>query len=182
MSIIFWTDIRRFISWPLFLAIGGIFLLTFSERQLTEDSYELFLLRMVSEQYYLLFFMLPLYLLSIYVNLEPGLPNVVIRFKTFSSYFFTRSFAILFNTGLFVSVHVLVICLLGLGLSSQNLFMVSDTTSNILLNEYAKHFDTPLSAIFVSVLFMLAGLSFLSFLMQTFHHFFGKRVLIKEME
>ncbi|MFD1929075.1 hypothetical protein ACFSFY_13615 [Sporosarcina siberiensis] len=178
MSIIIWSDIRKFTSHFFFLTIAVVLLVSFSTRQVTTESYEHFLLRIVSDQYYLLYFMTPLFLLNIYKNLDIGLPIVIFRFKTFSNYFFTKSVAILINTALFVFVQILVICLIGIGLHSNNHFSISDNSADILFLEFAKHFSTPLTAISVSILFMILGLSFLGFMMQILHHFFGKRMLI----
>ena len=181
MTAIFWRDVRKFFSGTFLLLIVGLLFFTLADRQSTGDSFEQFLLRILSEHYYITYFMTPVFLLSLYRNLEDPLPFLLIRSKTFPRYFFTTSSAIFMNTALFVILQLTVICLVAIGLPSQNAYPYENNAQNELFFEFANYIETPLLAAICCALVMIAGLSVIGITMQTIHHFLGKRVVVLAM-
>lgn len=152
-------------------------LFAFAERQLTADSMQQFLLRMLSDHYYLTFCLTPLFFLYLYRSLEEELPFALIRSKTFSRYFFTKSMAIVVNSLLLVLFQLAAISIASIGLASRNVFPGNNAAENDLFFEFAKYLETPLSAALCSALFLVIGLSLIGFILQTMHHFLEKRAI-----
>lgn len=152
-------------------------LFALAERQLTTDSMQQFLLRMLSDHYYLTFCLTPLFFLYLYRSLEEELPFVLIRSKTFSRYFFRKSMAIAVNSLILVVFQVAAVGIASIGLASRNVFPTNSVAENELFFEFAKYWETPLFAALCSALFLVIGFSLIGFMLQTMHHFLEKRAI-----
>lgn len=67
-------DVQKLIGMPLGLLVIIYVLFSLAERQVTSDSYEVFALRILTDHYLLIYCMTPIFLLSIFRNLEKDTP------------------------------------------------------------------------------------------------------------
>lgn len=180
MKTIVIRDIRRFFTGKILFLLFGCFLFGFTERQATRLSYEQFVLNMVAEHYYLTYFMIPVFLLYIYISLEEGMDYVLVRGRYYWHYFLAKASAFLLNVIGFVGIQLVTIMLLGIGLRKDNSFWLSgDIHFGIeeLFIAYAKHFNTPLLASIMASAYMIIGLTVLSIVFLLLHHFLEKKTV-----
>lgn len=180
MKAIMWRDIRRFFTGKIFFLLFGCFLFGFAERQSTNHSYEQFILHMLSEHYYLTYFMIPVFLLFTYKILEDDMDYVLIRSRFYWKYFSVKALAFFLNMIGFVSIQIVVFMLLGIGLHFDNSFLVPGVHTfgvEELFIEYAKHFNSPVLAIIAASTYIIVGLTVISILYLMLHHFFEKKAV-----
>lgn len=173
-------DIRRFFTGKILFLLFGCFLFGLGERQDTSLSYEQFILNMISEHYYLTYFMIPVFLLFIYKNLEDDMDYVLIRSRYYWQSFLAKALALLLNMLGFVGIQFIAMMLLGIGLRRENSFSLSgDHHFGIeeLFIEYAKFFSTPLHASIVAGGYMIVGLTVVSIIFLLLHHFLEKKAV-----
>lgn len=180
MRVVFVRDIRRFFTVRLLFLLLGCAVFTWAERSSYGQSYENFVLHMLSEHYYLTFYMVPMFLYILYNHLEDDLDYVLIRVRSFPRFFAVKSAAMSVNVVIFILLQLAVFLLMGIGLSSGSGFPAGnpDTDSGLeVLNLFNNHFDYPWQASVLSVLHMMIGLSVLGVFFMMLHHFFEKRAV-----
>lgn len=171
-------DVRKLIGAPLGLLAVIYILFSIVERQVTSDSYEVFVLRMLTDHYLLIYCMIPIFLLSIFRNLQEDTSFLVIRFRKFSRYFYTKWLAIVIFAIVFVLLQILIVLIMGIGLPHGNVYPINSPTENILFYYFETIFSTPMVATFSVSLYMMAGLAFVGVSILTTFHFFSRRVVI----
>lgn len=178
MKAILRRERERFFTGKIVLLVFGCFLFSMSERQTTDHSYVQFMLHMLSEHYYITYFMMPVFLLVVYKSLDDEVDYVLIRSRYYWQYFWTKAFALSLNIIGFVLIQIAVIMVVAIGLSTEQTFIVaaSDNLAEIL-QVYAKHFPTPIMAILAASGYMMMGLAIMSILFLLVHHYFGKKVV-----
>ncbi|WP_106769181.1 hypothetical protein [Paenibacillus faecalis] len=177
MKAVFIRDIRRFLSVRLLFLILGCTLFTLSERREFISSYDNFILLMLSEHFYLTFFMVPMFLYILYTHLEDDMDYVLIRIRKYPRYFAVKASAMAVNMSMFVLLQLAVYMLVGIGLPPGSTFPPPDSQDlriEVLLL-FSGVFQYPWQAAAVSVLHMILGLSVLSIFFMMLHHFFIKK-------
>lgn len=174
-------DIRKFFTGKIMFLLFGCFLCGLAERQYTDLSYEQFILGMISEHYYLTYFMIPVFLLFTHQTLEDDMEYILIRSGFYWKYFSGKVLALFLNMIGFVLIQIAVIMMLGIGLDADNSFLVSSVHSAYgieeLFMEYAKNFNSPVVASIAASMYMVIGLTVISTLFLTMDHFFEKRMV-----
>lgn len=178
MKAILRRERERFFTGKIMLLVFGCCLFSLSERQTTEYSYVQFMLHMLSEHYYITYFMMPVFLLVVYKSLDDEVDYVLIRSRYYWRYFWTKALAFSLNIVGFVLVQIAVIMLVAIGLSTEQTFTVA-ARGNLaeILQIYAKYFHTPIMAIIAASGYMMMGLAIMSILFLVVHHYFGKKVV-----
>ncbi|ASA23972.1 hypothetical protein [Paenibacillus donghaensis] len=177
MRALFLRELRRFLTGRLlFLALVCV-LFSLSERKHSLMSYDNFVLHMISEHYYLTFFMVPMVFYLLYHHLEEDLEAVLIRAGSYPRYFAVKAAALAANMSMVVLLQFAVIMLAGLGLPAGADFPLSDKDDPMLtkLLVFSETFQYPWQATLVSVLYMMFGLGMLAIVFLTLHHFLEKR-------
>lgn len=177
MSSFLKQDVRKFIGAPLGLLAIIYILFSLAERQVTSDSYEVFVLRMLTDHYLLIYCMTPIFLLSFFRNLQEDTSFLIIRFRKFSRYFYVKWLAILIFAILFVLLQMIIVLIMGTGLPLENVFPTASTAENELMSYFSTFFSSPVVAIFSVSLYMMAGLAFVGMSILTIFHFFNRRVV-----
>jgi len=180
MKAIVLRDVRQFFTGKVLFLLFGCLLFGFAERQGTSLSYEQFVLNMITEHYYLTYFMIPVFLLFTYKILEDDMDYVLIRSRYYWQYFLAKASAFLLNMIGFVGVQFIVMMLLGIGLRKDNSFSLSRGNHfgmEELLIEYAKYFNTPLLASIMAGAYMIIGLTVISIVFLMLHHFLEKKTV-----
>ncbi|KMY41500.1 hypothetical protein [Peribacillus loiseleuriae] len=171
-------DVRKHIGAPLLLLAVIYILFCIVERQGSPESYELFVLRILSDHYLIIYGVTPVFLLSIFRKLEEDTPLLIVRFRTFARYFYTKWLAISIYAILFVLLQIITVLILGIGLPVGNEYPVNSLVENELFNYFEAAFSTPLLAVISSSLYMMIGLSFVGVSILTIFHFFNRRVVL----
>lgn len=180
MKAIVLRNVRQFFTGKILFLLFGCFLFGFAERQATSLSYEQFVLNMITEHYYLTYFMIPVFLLFTYKNLEDDMDYVLIRSRYYWQYFLAKASAFLLNMIGFVGIQFIVMMLLGIGLRKDNSFSLFGGNHfgiGELFIEYANHFSTPLHASIVAGAYMIVGLTVVSIIFLLLHHFLEKKAV-----
>lgn len=170
-------DVRKLTGAPLGLLAFIYILFCIVERQVTSVSYEVFVLKMLTDHYLLIYCMTPIFLLSIFRNLEEDTYFLIIRFRKFSSYFYTKWFAIVIYTILFVLLQIAIVLIMGIGLPHDNVYPLNSPTENELFYYFETIFPTPIVATISVCLYMIIGLAFVGVSILTTFHFFSRRVV-----
>lgn len=171
-------DVRKHIGAPLLLLAVIYILFCIMERQGGSESYELFVLRILSDHYLITYGVTPVFLLSIFQKLEEDTPLLIVRFRTFARYFYTKWLSISIYAILFVLVQIITVIIMGIGLPFGNEYPVNSLVENELFNYFEAAFSTPLLAVISCSLYMIIGLSFIGVSILTIFHFFNRRVVL----
>ncbi|MDM5292982.1 hypothetical protein QUF81_07195 [Peribacillus simplex] len=170
-------DVRKHIGAPLLLLATIYILFSIVERQGNSDSYEVFVLRMLTEHYLMIYCMTPIFLLSIFRNLEEDTPFLLVRCRNFTRYFYTKWLAISIYAILFVLLQIIIVVIIGIGLPHGNVYPVNSSAENELFHYFVSIFSTPIMATISSSVYMMVGLAFVGVSILTIFHFFDRRVV-----
>jgi hypothetical protein len=177
MRAILIRDINRFLTTKLLVLALGCALFSLAERKDFSQTYDNFVLSMISNHYYLTFFMVLLFFYILYNHLEDDMDYVLIRVSSYPKYFAVKAAAMTVNITIFVIIQLAVILLIGIGLPTGSAFPLPDLSDPGLevIQLFSEYFHYPWQAVVVSVLYMIFGLSVLAIFFMTLHHFFEKR-------
>lgn len=132
---------------------------------------------MMSEHYYLIYFMIIAFIFLIIGNLKDDNCLLYIRNKHFISYFISKNIVNLIISVGFVLIHTSLSFLIGLfKLNLLNEFTTTASTETMYI--YSNYFDTPIFSIICLSLYMILGLFFISFIIEFINHFFKKNITI----
>lgn len=175
-------SIRRIeLKYLAFLSIGCL-LFFVSDIQNSQLSREQFLLQMLTEHYYITYFMIPLFLIMLLKQMEKEQIVVVIRYDSYWRYFKQRVLEQAVFVGIFMSVQLSVMVAMTLILPANNTFISKQLMTDMryeVLNEYARHFDSPLLAIFIGCIYMGIGLLVIAVTIVWIEHFFETKAASK---
>lgn len=177
MRAIFIRDVNRFLTIRLLFLGLGCTLFSLAERQSFPLSYDNFVLAMISDHYYLTFFMVLMFFYILYNYLEDDMDDVLIRVSSFPRYFAVKAAAMTVNMSIFVFLQLTVILVVGIRLTEGSTFPPPDPDNSRfkVLVLFSQYFHYPWQAAVVSALYMILGLSVLAVFFMTLHHFFEKR-------
>lgn len=177
MKAILRREREQFFTGKILFLIFGCVLFSLSARQSTSLSYMQFVLHMLSEHYYITYFMIPVFLLVIYKSFDDEVEYILIRSRYYWKYFWTKALALFLNIVGFVFVQIVTIMLVSIGLSTEQSFATSNPYMLEIFQAYAEYFRTPLTAIIAASGYMIIGLTVMSVLFLTVHHFFSKKTV-----
>ncbi|BBF42407.1 hypothetical protein lbkm_1089 [Lachnospiraceae bacterium KM106-2] len=157
-----------------FLTIGCL-LFFVSDLKNSELSREQFLLQMITEHYYITYFMIPLFLVMLFKQLEKEQIIIIIRYSTFWRYFKQKIVEQVVMVGIFLLNQVIVMIGIAAFLPSKNAFLSLELQKNMryeVITEYGKYFGKPLTAFFVSSVYMGIGLLLVAVVITWIGHYF----------
>lgn len=170
-------DVRKLIGTPLLLLAIFHLLFLIIERRSTSDTYEIFILDMLTEHYFIIYCMTPLFLLSIFRNTEEDMHFLLIRCRNFTRYFYTKWLSVAIYATLFVLIQFIIVVIIGIGLPHENVFNVNSSVANELFDYFEAIFTTPIMAAISSSVYMMVGLTFVGMSILTIFHFLGRRMV-----
>lgn len=139
-------------------------------------SYEQHLLSVVSDHYYLTYFMLPLVLLSCFSFLADDGEPVILRFHSYHAYFLQKWAGVGVIALLLVGVQSLAILLSGAGLPPGNHWTLSAGAANAeLFSVLRQYFGTPAQAFAACTLYQFCGSWMLCGVCMWIGHFGGRK-------
>lgn len=154
----------------------GCFLFSFSSRGGTVLSFEQHLLSGTTEHYYLIFFLMPLVLLSCLPLAEDDPPYVIFRFGSYRHYFIRKWISLGVLPAILVLVQLAAILLSGVGLPMENTWRLPDGSLEAELFEaLSQVFSSPLTAFAGCIGYLFLGIWLISGLCIWLAHFAGHK-------
>lgn len=173
------ADINKLLSKKFLFLLFGLIIFSLEEIIAGRLSSKQMVLYILTEHYYLTYFMIPVFMLIVYGSLEEDREYVLIRVGSYWNYFKSKLATYSIFSFVFVIAQVIVIFIMSINLKNDNSFVVPDNVSYELISYYSKYFDSITQAIFVASLYMIIGLFVLSILFFTINHFFDKKISSK---
>ena len=154
----------------------GCFLFSFSSRGGTVLSFEQHLLSGTTDHYYLIFFLMPLILLSCLPLAEDDPPYVIFRFGSYRHYFIRKWISLCVLPAILVLVQLAAILLSGVGLPMENTWRLPDGSLEAELFEaLSQVFSSPLTAFAGCTGYLFLGIWLISGLCMWLAHFAGHK-------
>lgn len=159
---------------PVFLA--GCLVFSLSGRINIRLTFEQYLLSVVSDHYYLIYFVIPMVLLTYYSWMEDDSEITILRFRSYFSYFCRKWLAAGAAALAILSVQTAVILLTGAGLAGGNHWgLLEGTAVSELFSVLERYFKNPASAFAAYSGFQMAGTWFMAGFCMWLGHFAGSR-------
>ncbi len=124
------------------------------------QSYELHCLSVLTDHYYLLFFMIPMFLFICFLVIGDDTEIVIIRYKSYFRYFMSKCVSLAAIAFVFVIVQFIAIALSGYNLKMSNDWSFAPNNINHeLFDFFSRVFPTPTIALVTSMVYMFFGLT-----------------------
>lgn len=171
-------DRRKIVIFIIFSFFCGSEIRTAS---LTEMSIFEYILFIISNHYYIIYFMLMSYIFFSFDSMHEDHSLLFIRIKSIGNMYMCRIVSILIQTIIFVGAHIVIIFVIGMFnfkiINKFTAVSISGYYSDILrfIFEYDRYFKNPVMACIVTVAFMIIGLSFISTIIYIIYNTIGKK-------
>jgi hypothetical protein len=176
------SNINRFLNWKMIIvyAIYGVF--CFYEK-LKAINVGLNFFEYTSEvlcnQHHIVYFMVPVYFLSIMNFLTERSNFTMIRVKKYKNYFISKCISYFLIAFLFVFLALITLFIMGFGLSLKNEYAITLDYSMFYIGPNFIHiFTTPLILLLAQSLHMILGFTFLSIVSEAIYIFFNNRSVL----
>ena len=136
-----------------------------------------FIVEALSNHYYTIYFMIPMFLLMIISGLDDDYQYALIRSKTYWNYFKSKIYAYGIFSTLFVLSQCLIIAIMSIGLRNDDSFNNINSMMYDVLYFYSNKFNSPSEIILYMTIYMILGLFMTSLLICTISHYFSKKHL-----
>lgn len=153
----------------------GCIVFGISGRVAASLTYEQHILFVMTDHYYLIYFMIPVYLLVCFRVLEDDAEIVVMRYHSYFRYFLSKWSSLAVLSVLFMGIQLLAVLLSGLGLPLGNKWMLpGGATQTELFSVLSGYFSSPISCFIVTVLYMQSGLCISGMFCMWIAHFLSR--------
>ncbi len=175
MGAIIRRNLHRLGKGKLFALFLGCILFGFSGRAAEALTYEQHILSVMTDHYYLIYFMIPMYLFVCFFVMEDDSEIVIIRYGSYFRYFISKWASVAVLSVLFMGIQLLAALLSGIGLPSGNSWILSGgTTRTELFSVLAVRFSSPAYCLAATSLYMLSGLCITGMFCMWIVHFLPK--------
>lgn len=166
--------------------LAGLFIVCLlfglSIRTGAEHDFSQHCLAIITDHYYLLYFMIPLFLLLCFFVMEDDSEVVILRYKTYFRYFIRKWLSFMVISLVFMAVQLLAIGLSGAGLLPGGCWIIADgTTTQELFTVLSSYFASPALCFTAVSAYMFAGLCITAMISMWIGHFLSKSWAIKSM-
>jgi hypothetical protein len=153
-----------------------------SVRTGAEQSYAQHCLTVIADHYYLLYFMLPLFLLMCFFVIEDDSEVVILRYKTYFRYFINKWLSLMVISLMFMATQLLAIALSGAGLPiNDGWWIMSGSPTQELFAALSTVFGSPAICLAAASAYMFAGLCVTALIAMWAGHFLSRSWAIKVM-
>lgn len=143
-------------------------------------TFEQHMVSVVSDHYYVTYFVIPILLFFYLFFIEDDSEIVLVRYKSYFSYFCKKWFASGVIPLLMVSIQIVCITASSFGLRTGNVWTVAGNSPNAeLFTILSTFFNSPLLAFIAYTVFQFVGMWFLSGLCMWITHFVGKKQAVR---
>ncbi|RDY23326.1 hypothetical protein CHF27_008750 [Romboutsia maritimum] len=138
-----------------------------------------FIVDALSNYFYIINFMIPMFLLMFISSLDDDNEYILIRSKNYWNYFKSKIYAYGTFSIVFVLSQALIIAIMSIGLQSNNSFEGINPTVYKILDFFSNKFSTPSNLILYITSYMILGFFMISLVICTINNFFSKKTAIK---
>lgn len=154
----------------------GCMLFSLSSRYGNHLSFEQHILSAVSDHYFLIYFLLPVMLLSCFSFLEDDSEQTILRFGSYYTYFWKKWLGSGLNSAAMVAVQTTAILISGIGLNVKNDWILYQNAINTdLFDKLQQWFPNPLVTFILFTIYQLLGIWFVFGLCIWIGHFAGRK-------
>ncbi|MGX4600028.1 hypothetical protein [Faecalimicrobium sp. JNUCC 81] len=179
MNSLYKLEINKLLSKKLIFLWLVLIIFNLDTRINCNLSSQQFILEALSNHYYTIYFMIPMFLLMIISGLDDDYKYALIRSKTYWNYFKSKIYAYGIFSILFVLSQVLIIAIMSIGLRNDNSFNNINSTLYSVLYFYSSKFANPSEIVLYMTIYMVLGFFMTSLLICTISRYFSKRTSIK---
>jgi hypothetical protein len=139
-------------------------------------------LSVFTDHYYLMYLMLPLFLLLCYFVLEDDSEVVIMRYKSYFRYFMHKWLSLVVISLLFIAVQGAAIAISAFGLPTSGGWLIAEGQVNYeLFGTLSSIFATPALCLAAATAYMFVGLCVISMFFMWVGHFVSKSSSLKTM-
>lgn len=178
MNSLFKLELSKLLSKKFILIWIVLIVLNLDTRINGSLSSQQFIVEAMSNHYYTIYFMIPMFLLIIISSLDDDAEYVLIRSKTYWNYFKSKIYAYGIFSILFVLSQILIILIMSIGLKNDNNFNNINLSYEVL-HFYSNKFSNPSELIFYMIAYMILGIFMTSLVMFTINNYLNKKLAIK---
>lgn len=143
-------------------------------------TYEQHILSVLTDHYYLIYFMIPMYLLVCFSVIEDDTEIVVMRYRSYFRYFLSKWVSVAVLSVLFMGIQLLAILLSGIGLPLENNWILAGgATQTEMFWLLSGYFSSPISCFIITMLYMLLGLCVSGMFCMWIAHFLSRSLAPK---
>ncbi len=143
-------------------------------------TYEQHILSVMTDHYYLIYFMIPMFLFVCFFVIEDDTEIVVMRYHSYFRYFLSKWASIAVLSALFMGIQLLSVLLSGIGLPLENNWILaSGATQTELFWVLSGYFSSPISCFIITMLYMLLGLCVSGMFCMWIAHFLSRSLAPK---
>lgn len=164
----------------LIILLLGSLIFAFSSRISNDLTFEQHFLSLLTDHYYLIYFVIPLFLFMCLSVAEDDNEIVVMRFGSYARYFFIKLVSLGGIALLFCAVQMTAILFSGIGLPFGNIWTLADGAVQAeLFSILSTYFNNPVLCLTVAALYLLFGLLVIALYCMWVVHFFTKKTALK---
>ncbi|MGV8149894.1 MAG: hypothetical protein ACLKAN_12915 [Alkaliphilus sp.] len=165
--------------WLVVIVFSVFTLSTLQSARILDSSYLEFILTALSEHYYIIYFMVPIYVAFVFMLLNSDNCAILIRSKRYINYFLSQVISLLVISSIFVFTHLFIAIILGYGLRFDNVFTLNGNCPfHEVFLAYSNVFKTPLVTLFVIVIYWVTGLTFIGIMLLVLNHYLNKKLAL----
>ena len=136
-----------------------------------------FLISALTNQYYITYFMIPVFIVFIFKLIDNEQSITLIRYERYFKYFVSLVISFIIIVIIFVTLHFMEILIIGYGLDMTNEWSQVKYQADLMTN-LVNVFTDPVKGIFWCLAFLVSGFSLLAVLMKSLQHFLDKRAAV----
>lgn len=173
MKMLIQRHLNSLITKALLLLVAIFSLTAVADRRTYDGNFILFVLHLITDHYIIIFIMTPVFFLCVSkLYSKPRLVELI-RMKKFYRFMVAKWLAITLFSFLFVGIIVVISIIISIGLPLRNDWYSSLDAD--MMQYYMSTFGSPLQGVFYTVLFLVAGYSFIGCIFITMAHFFSRK-------
>ncbi len=136
-----------------------------------------FLISALTNQYYITYFMIPVFIVFMFKLIDNEQSITLIRYERYFKYFVSLVISFIIIVIIFVALHFMEVLIIGYGLDMTNEWSRVKYQADLMTN-MVNVFTYPVKGIFWCLAFLVSGFSLFAVLMKLLQHFLDKRAAV----
>jgi hypothetical protein len=174
MKILIRQHLNLLMTKALLLLVAIFSLTAIADRETYQGNFSLFVLHLITDHYVIIFIMTPFFFLCVSKLYSKPIMVELIRMKKFYRFMLTKWLAITLFSFLFVGIIAAISITVSIGLPLRNDWNNSSMDAD-MMQYYMSTFSNPLQGVSYTLLFLVAGYSFIGCTFVTMAHFFSRK-------
>ncbi|MFC4388322.1 hypothetical protein ACFOZ1_10965 [Gracilibacillus marinus] len=142
-------------------------------------SYFEYLIIVMTDHYYILYFMILSFTYLIYKLYREDNEIILIRSKTYLNYYVAQIASLFIISMSFILIHLIIPMVIGIGIRFESEFTnLSIDTNTIIVGEFNQYFSNPFVALISIVFYLILGLTFLGSIFLFLNNFLTEKFVL----